>query len=389
MAGAGESQDRLPVYYHEKDKDVVTAADWVDRATAMQQSANWPPVKAVNECRLSLRGTAAEWYLSLELDQAQCYTDFGLFIQAFKQFTDIAQKPEDLIAQTSDLKQKPEEKVSVFYVRCRRVVMRHVQAASMEAIPANLSDQALEDFRPGIRDEIAQLQVRAFKGAFFHMLLTWFLAGLRPEIRGRLLDKRCLNHTDAYEEALSIEMALESQKGVINKPPAVFAVNANGSSQGEVDAVQQGGRGRGRGRGRGGRQQQSPAPGNNPDTNPQDDKRKKGPAPYKHGQRIATNVCAYCRKKGHWQKECHKRRREGGKLIKIFAVNESEDQFGDPPPMEDNSGKNDKPSDHMAANFVSYQPRGPPPGYPFPDPHLQAQQMLYPPAHTGAWSGNE
>ena len=370
------------MYYHERERDVVTAEDWVDRATAMQQSANWPPVKAVNECRLSLRGTAAEWYLSLELDQAECYTNFERFIQAFKQFTDIAQKPEDLIAQTSDLKQKTDERVSVFYVRCRRVVMRHVQTASMDPIPAALSDQALEDFRPGIRAEIAQLQERAFKGAFFHMLLTWFLAGLKPEIRGRLLDKRCLNHTDAYEEALSIEMALESQKGVINKPAAVFSVGNTAAPANEVDAV-----GRGRGRGRGRSHSQQSAPGSNNDHNAGDDKKKKGPAPYKHGQRIPTNVCAYCRKKGHWQKECHKRRKEGGKLIKIFAINENEDQFGDPP-APDESPLNEKQAEN-AANVVSYQPRGPPPGYPFPDPQMQAHQMLYPNPSSVLWPGNE
>ena len=49
------------------------AEDWLNRAMALQQSANWPPVKAVNECRLALRGMASEWYMGLALDQAECY----------------------------------------------------------------------------------------------------------------------------------------------------------------------------------------------------------------------------------------------------------------------------------------------------------------------------
>ena len=331
MANANDSADRLPYFYAEKDQDTITAEDWLNRAMALQQSANWPPVKAVNECRLALRGMASEWYMGLALDQAECYENFNLFIAAFKKFTEITDKPEDLIAQTAELKQKANEKVTIFYVRCRRAIMKHLQAASMNPLPANLQDDALEEFRPGIREQIQQLQQNTHKQAFFHVLLTWFLAGLRPEIRGRVLDKRCQTHEEAHDEAVSIEMALESQKGVIQKTPAVFEIHQQTHSTAPPENtaqalyVQQGrnrGRGRGNSRGRGGRGHSGPAPrgrrqsaGIAPaNTNP------RGPVPYQNGQRIAADTCAYCRKKGHWQKECRKRLNESGRLIKIFAV---------------------------------------------------------------------
>ena len=80
------------------------AEDCLNRAMALQQSANWLPVKAVNECRLALRGMASEWYMGFVLDQAECYENFYLFITAFKKFTEITDKQEDLIAQTAELK---------------------------------------------------------------------------------------------------------------------------------------------------------------------------------------------------------------------------------------------------------------------------------------------
>lgn len=394
-AAANDTQDRLPVFYAEKENDTISAEDWVNRAVALQQAAAWPPVKAVNECRLALRGMASEWYMSLQLDQAHLYTNFEQFIEAFKKFTEVAEKPEDLIAQTADLKQKPNERVTIFYVRCRRVVMRHLQAATMDAIPDELKREELDNAVEGTRQRIEDLQTATFKQAFFHVLLTWFLAGLKPEIRGRLLDKRCLNHTEAHEEAVAIEMAIESQKGVVNKPPAVFAVqqsNAAGQQTNdgavEVDYVQRGGRrgrqqrgGRGQSRGhRGGRGQ------NHNQANGTSDANKKGPVPYQKGQRIPADVCAYCRKRGHWQKECHKRRRENGRLIRIFAVNASEDQFGDPP-----ADKMEQRQEEARANLVSaeavgsYLNRGPPPGYPFPDAQVQAQQAMMPFGFQNPW----
>ena len=106
------------------------AEDCLNRAMALQQSANWLPVKAVNECRLALRGMASEWYMGFVLAQAECYKNFYLFIAAFKKFTEITDKQEDLIAQTAELKKKANEKVTIFYVRCRRAIMKHLQAAS-------------------------------------------------------------------------------------------------------------------------------------------------------------------------------------------------------------------------------------------------------------------
>ena len=94
----------------------------------------------------------------------------------------------------------------------------------MNPLSASLQDDALEEFWPGICEQIQQLQQDTHKQAFFHVLLTWFLAGLKPEIQGRVLDKRCQTHDEAHDEALSIEMALESQKGVIQKTPAVFEI---------------------------------------------------------------------------------------------------------------------------------------------------------------------
>ena len=73
---------------------------------ALQQSANWLPVKAVNECRLALRGMASEWYMGVVLAQEECYENFYLFIAAFKKFTEITDKQEDLIAHTAELKKR-------------------------------------------------------------------------------------------------------------------------------------------------------------------------------------------------------------------------------------------------------------------------------------------
>ena len=70
MANANDFAGRLPYFYAEKEHDTITAEDWLNRAMALQQSANWPPVKAVNECRLALRGIALEWYMGLAFDQA-------------------------------------------------------------------------------------------------------------------------------------------------------------------------------------------------------------------------------------------------------------------------------------------------------------------------------
>ena len=171
-------------------------------------------------------------------------------------------------------------------------------------------------------------------------------------------------------------MALESQKGVIQKTPAVFEIQQQSPSTSTLEGtaqtmyVQQAGRNRGRGnsRSRGGRGQSGPAhrwrcqsaaiaPAN---TNP------RGPVPYQNGQHIAADKWAYCRKKGHWQNECCKRLNESGCLIKIFAVNQHEDQFGDPCQEQAKYAHNTQLNIAPPTFYDVHTPRGPPPGYPFP-----------------------
>ena len=92
----------------------------------------------------------------------------------------------------------------------------------------------------------------------------------------------------------------------------------------------------------------------------------RGPVPYQNGQHIAADKWAYCRKKGHWQNECCKRLNESGCLIKIFAVNQHEDQFGDPCQEQAKYAHNTQLNIAPPTFYDVHTPRGPPPGYPFP-----------------------
>ena len=306
-------QHRLPFFSDEPEKDRVSAEDWVARLLAAKAAGGWDDETTIGNARLVLVSHAANWYKALAYTKPEAYTNLLIFAKEFRNAFDNKEKPEDLNRLLMELKQKPEESVERFKNRCVVAMMKQEdKLPPLPPLPAEF--QAADQ---GVRNLAETIQNTARRQVMDDNLFHYFLGGLRPRIREKVMDKRARTFPEAVEEALASETALNSGNGKIEKTLPVIAV----SNEHQVAEIPQsapfgmnrhreqfgnrnmrGSRRRGnfRGRGRGGN---SPRSGNT-------------------RRILRKEQCAYCEKEGHWQGECRKRIRENGKLKKVHAVDE-------------------------------------------------------------------
>lgn len=370
-----ETADRLPTFFGDKAKDTLSAEDWASRAIALQQSAAWSNEKAVNECRLALRGRAAVWYAGLKYCRSHLFSDFLEFISAFRRDHDVQQKPEDLLLEFAELKQQPNERVTEFYNRCVYLVMRRLDIIPRIQLPASLTNNQGVVMIPNFLEELRNFREECYQAFSDVTLLHYFLGGLKPEIRGRLLEKCCQSHDEAKHQANLIQQAMESQANKTIHAPQVFqaadghggSVNATSNNQGNGNNRGKGkkkGKGKGKGNNGNGNGNNAGSKSNSgPSSNP-------GPHPFQAGQRISRDTCAYCQKKNHWQKACAKRIADGQPMVKVFAISAFSDEYGEPP--KENWGPAMVPLPH-------YPPPPAPPTTPLSvnmTPLLQQQQQI-------------
>jgi hypothetical protein len=310
---------KLPIWYGQADKDVFKPEDWWNRFETAAGAAHWDWPQVRCYFMQALRGDALEWYNTVtkqcvinDIDDLKnlFMIDYAKTRLARSSITDLR------INQTKGQSVRTYmSKIQTAFNRLELVTVPVTRKATrLQCLPnppqgVNLADLPLDWLIQCVYDH----QVEAYQGFYTPTLRNIFIQGLLPHIQDEVvrLDRPGLR--DCYEDACKAEMDFERKAS-----PVISSVDTDA---GDIHAVHRyhqqytpslrgGPSNRGRGRGR----------GTSRSTVPRD------------------AVCHYCKKLGHYQKECRTRLRENGamKPPPRKSVQEIEEE-DDPNPINLNS----------------------------------------------------
>jgi len=300
MAAALNDHDRMrrstdiPLFYARRDKDTVLPRILIDRIEDAAEIATWNEARKIRELKLCLRERAIIWWKSLK----DTNIDINVWDDVKKEFL-TAYEPKytakTVCANFTDLKQHPDESMNDFLCRIQ-VAYDHL----LDNKPA-----AITTVRTTIAAGATEAQVKA-KGIndmalfFKHQL---FLAGVKDSLHDRVLEAGKADLQESLKFARELE-AIQNDRKRSSKiaalkavmPPqeaaAIFWDELENEDIDQIAAV---------------RRQQ-------PRSSNQTQARSSGPA-RSNGPRNPNIVCRYCKKKGHMQRECNSRRRDGAPMV--------------------------------------------------------------------------
>jgi len=300
MAAALNDHDRMrrstdiPLFYARRDKDTVLPRILIDRIEDAAAIATWDEARKIRELKLCLRERAIIWWKSLR----DTTINIAVWDEVKKEFL-TAYEPKytakTVCANFTDLKQHPDESMNDFLCRIQ-VAYDHLlnnKPATMPTVRTAIAAGATEaDIKAeGIND----------MALFFKHQL--FLAGIKDSLRDRVLEAGKADLQESLKFARELE-AIQNDRKRSSKiaalkalmPPqeaaAIFWDELESEDIDQIAAV---------------RRQQ-------PRSSNQTQARSSGPA-RSNGPRNPNIVCHYCKKKGHMQRECNSRRRDGAPMV--------------------------------------------------------------------------
>jgi Retrotransposon gag protein len=313
----------LPLFHGDRTKDAIEPQDFLNRFETASQIANWVPAPAAgqppNEARkcqelfMLLRSTAAEWWKALELLPN---FDMNVWDNIRTQFL-ITFAPR-YTARTAclsftDLVQQPGENVSTFFLRVTKAyrLLKETRPPEMMDVTLPLCDL---DVDLPVRIAAANAHCRLVKEEGIedmgrYVIQAMFTAGLQEELRIKTMEARLDSHAAAYQYALNLECIIKDKRGSKPLVTAVRLEDVEGEYEEDdedeelleqVNAIRFS---------RGKKPIRFASKGN-------------------HGK---VNIsCRYCKKLGHFQRDCLKRKRENGAMVdaqgKPFKVSSLEQQ---------------------------------------------------------------
>jgi len=300
MAAALTEHDRMrrstdiPLFYARRDKDTVLPRILIDRIEDAAAIATWDEARKIRELKLCLRERAIIWWKSLR----DTTINTAVWDDVKKEFL-TAYEPKytakTVCANFTDLKQHPDESMNDFLCRIQVAYDRLLdnKPATMPTVRNTIAAGATEaDVKAeGIND----------MALFFKHQL--FLAGVKDSLRDRVLEAGKADLQESLKFARELE-AIQNDRKRSSKiaalkavmPPqeaaAIFWDELESEDLDQIAAV---------------RRQQ-------PRSSNQTQARSSGPA-RSNGPRNPNIVCRYCKKKGHMQRECNSRRRDGAPMV--------------------------------------------------------------------------
>jgi Retrotransposon gag protein/Zinc knuckle len=304
----------LPLFYGSKDKDTVDPQDFLDRFETASEIAQWVPAPAAGQpaneaqkCQqfyLLLRGKALHWWRSLDdvpnLDKASWQQLKPHFIShyiprytartACMSFADLTQHHGELVADYA-------LRVSQAYCLlkdCRPPGLFDV-AQAIPVIPG-LDAAGLQVANPLIEAYGAACKLEGISDMGIYVQQSIFTAGLSEEIRIKTMDARPATLVEAKNQAMSFETVIRDKRG---SKPLISAIEKAAQLDSDNEA----------------------------DNDEEDEelldqvnaiRRQRGKKPIRFAQSSRPKVtvtCRYCKKTGHFQRECFKRKKDNGAMV--------------------------------------------------------------------------
>jgi hypothetical protein len=285
----------IPLFYARRDKDTVLPQILIDRIEDAAEIATWNEARKIRELKLCLRECTIIWWKSLK----DTNIDTNIWDDVKAEFLTTYEPKytaKTVCANFTDLKQHPDESMNDFLCRIQVAYDR-----LLDNKPA-----AITTVRNTMAAGTTEAQVKA-KGIndmalfFKHQL---FLAGIKDSLRDRVLETGKANFQESLKFARELEAIHKDRKALkrlpllrplcnIRRPPPSSGMNLETEDIDQIAAVRH----------------QQPFRNSN-----QTQARSSGPA-RSNGPPNPNIVCRYCKKKGHMQRECNSRRRDGAPMV--------------------------------------------------------------------------
>ncbi len=324
----------LPLFYGRKDKDVIDPHDFLKRFETASEIARWVPVPAAGaapdyarkcqEFYMLLRDKALDWYRSLADIPDFNYNSWDALKTEF-----IATYAPRYTARTAclsfgDLVQRTGEGVTDFYLRVSRAyhLLKETRPPALFDVrrPRCAADQAEQAVREAAIDE-ANVHVKreGIEDMGRYMIQQLFTAGLHEDIRIKTMEANEATLTEAYKRALNFETILKDKRGSKPLVSSIAKEEENDLDEDDEELLEQ--------------------------VNAIRFRRGKKPlrfASHKTGNPANTGKltinCRYCKKPGHFQRECIKRKRDRkpmvdqhGKPYRVSSLNHEDEEEQEQP----------------------------------------------------------
>jgi len=300
MAAALNDHDRMrrstdiPLFYARRDKDTVLPRILIDRIEDAAAIATWDEARKIRELKLCLRERAIIWWKSLR----DTTINIAVWDDVKKEFL-TAYEPKytakTVCANFTDLKQHPDESMNDFLCRIQVAYDRLLdnKPDTITTVRNTMAAGATE----------AQVKAEGINDMALFFKHQLFLAGVKDSLRDRVLEAGKADLQESLKFARELE-AIQNDRKRAGKiaalkavmPPqeaaAIFWDELESEDIDQIAAV---------------RRQQ-------PRNSNQAQARSSGPA-RSNGPRNPNIVCRYCKKKGHMQRECNSRRRDGAPMV--------------------------------------------------------------------------
>ena len=281
----------MPLWYGDKMKDSCSALYIVDRLENAKRIGNWPDDERVcNEFYAILRGKALIWWGSLKDHNV----DLKVWAQVKKAFLKAYEpkySPKLTVTNFSELVQKNNEGVHDFYLRisevCRKMfrgrpdALFDIRHDYPKAPAANAYDP----------DIVKAIKLEGLEDDEMYIKHQIFIAGIKEELRCKVIEENKATLGESVYFAIELEAILNERKLNL-KLNAVEEVNDESLTEEEKNMINAL---RFKRNGGGGGKFQKRMP----------------PKP------TATTVCRYCKKTGHFQKECRSRIRDKAPMVDV------------------------------------------------------------------------
>jgi Retrotransposon gag protein len=305
MAAALNDHDRMkrstdiPLFFARRDKDTVLPKILIDRIEDAAKIATWDAARKIRELKLCFRENAIIWWKSLR-DYTINLNDWDEVKKEFLETYEPKYSAKTICANFADLKQMPNESMNDFGCRVQVAYDCLVdnKPATMATVRGTISAGATE----------AQVKAEGIKDMALFFKHQLFLAGLKDLVRDKVVEAG----KASFQESMKLARELEAIHNDHRRSQRIAAVKASlapaeaanipwdNIGMEEIDQI-------------------AAVSRNNAPRN-QNPSRNTGPTVNtalvrSNGPRNSNVVCRYCKKKGHMQRECHSRCRDGAPMV--------------------------------------------------------------------------
>jgi uncharacterized membrane protein YgcG len=347
---------KLPLFYAEPAKDQFTADQWMERFEMSRRAGQWNAAKTASYFYNSLRSFALKWYRGMEVTGVDTQ-DWEQVKTHFNRNYSTHNTSKLIITDFNDLKQGKTESVQRFFSRVADILYNYKDKMPINDLMGPIPDtpEEFEEADAGwdalplaVQRRVQQRICRQNTALNIrYMGVQFFAAGLHAELQLEVIRTGTIDMNEAFDAAHKYETAVQNKdkaaRATINELDAIIE-DPDEHERAEIEALKRnfqqrrmfnanngsayqnrnsnGGSNSGNGNNYSSGNGSNYSSGNGGSSN----STLSGAQPRRNNPAFGK-TCHYCKKKNHFQIDCHKRKRENGEMVKVKELEDKDPQL--------------------------------------------------------------